>query len=391
VERIRGLHFRQMPRLVVLQPDQLEKLGERLQQHSLGVLNADGRLAHLRSVQSLQGEFDTITGLLPSPIETDSSAGSASEQIGGAYDFVHDRVVIVDRIAQSRHQLALVLAHELTHALEDQHFALHIATSRGEGQRAQVRRALTEGTATFVAAVYDGRYLRNRLPIGVRIGGQRSVFAAGGSTPFAIKANTIFDYVDGPLFVQHLYRRDGASWQQVDAAIRRPPHATSEVLEPRLWPSAPRSAPVGLNVASTLREGSTPLGSAPAGEEDIRTLFSAGAPDLTVATAAAGWRGGRFAVWRLPGGSCDEPCASDDVAIAAFRFSARGDVPEFATAFLDYALLGRLGQRVNGHTWDFEGGGSGSISAWGRTVSIAFAPDAELAEALARRAARGGA
>ncbi len=391
VERIRGLSFERMPRVVVMQPEQLQRLGARIKQHSLDALREEGHLAHVRFVQNLQSQFDTVTGLLPSRDETDSSARGASEQIGGAYDFIHHRVVVVDRVAQSRHQLALVLAHELTHALEDQHFALHIATSRGEGQSAQVRRALTEGTATFVAAVYDGRYLRNRLPLSVRIGGQRSVFAAGGSTPFAVKANTIFDYVDGPLFVQHLYRRGGESWRQVNAAIRRPPHVTRDVLEPRVWPNGPPPQPVGLDLGPALPSGSTLVGSAPAGEQDIRTLFSAGAPDLTVATAAAGWQGGRFEVWRLPGGSCDGPCPSDDVAVAAFRLSARGDVPEFATAFLDYALLGRLGQQVNGHTWDFEGGGTGSIASWGRSVAIAYAPDSGLAQALARRAARGAA
>jgi hypothetical protein len=187
VEHLRGLRFRHIPEVVVMQPDQLQRVGEELRRRAVARIGRNRiRLARWRHLGSEQQGLETLAGILPVEEATDASASSTSEQVGGAYDYSHDRVILIDRAVQTRHELELDLAHELTHALEDQHFALRLATSRGPAQIAQSRRALIEGTATFVATLYDGKYLHDRLPVGMRLAGQRSVFAAGGATPFAI-------------------------------------------------------------------------------------------------------------------------------------------------------------------------------------------------------------
>ena len=377
-----------------MQPGELTRLGLQLRRHALARLDhRPGRLARGRRLARARDGFQALAGLLPAAVATDVSASSASEQIGGAYDYRRNRVVLVDRVVQTRHELQLVLAHELTHALDDQHFALHIATSRGAAQAAQARRALIEGTATFVAGLYDGRYLRNRLPVGMRIAGQRSVFAAGGSTPFAVKADTIFDYVDGPLFVQRLFRQAGGSWRRVNAALRAPPARTQEILHPANWPPARKPVRVRLGLSGLLSPERQLTGGGVAGEEDALEILSSGAPEQIAQAAAAGWRGGWFELWRPSGGSCTSVCAAEDVAILAVRLRNQSDVDEFDTAFFDYALLGRLGQRVTPQTWSFYGGGFGALGTARRSAAIAFAPTAALARAAAvtaaRRAARG--
>jgi hypothetical protein len=374
----------------VISPDQLGPVANVLRRDAIERLDAR-RLARSRRLTKAQDGFEALAGLLPAAEATDVSASSASEQIGGAYDYRHNRVLLIDRVVQTRRELQMVLAHELTHAVEDQHFALRIATSRGAAQTAQARRALIEGTATFTANLYAGRFLHDQLPVGLRIAGQRSVFAAGGSTPFAIKADTIFDYVDGPLFAQRLHRRARGGWGEVNHALRSPPQTTQGILHPVAWPSQRPPEAVRLGLDGLLGSDYTLAGGGVAGEEDLRTLIGAGSPEQTIDTAASGWRGGRFELWRLNGGECDEPCPSEDVAVAGFRFRTRADVPEFANGFFDYALLGRLGQRVDPRTWSFGDSSYAVLGTAPRAAAIAFAASAGLAHRLAVTAARNAA
>jgi hypothetical protein len=394
VEALRGLRFRRIPQVAILQPDELGALGETLRRDAIERLGR-ARLERFRRLTSAQDDFQALAGLLPAAAATDVSASSASEQIGGAYDYRQNRIVLVDRVVQTRRELQLVLAHELTHALEDQHFALHIATSRGAAQGAQARRALFEGTATFLASLYDGRYLHNVLPVGLRIAGQRSVFTAGGSTPFAIKADTIFDYVDGPLFVQSLRRQASGSWRLVNRALRAPPGRTEQILHPATWPPARGTVNLKLGLGELLRPDLEPAGGGVAGEEDALAVFTSGGPEQVAAAAAAGWRGGRFELWRPVSGSCEDVCSDEYVGVLALRLRTRADVAQVDDAFFDYALLGRLGQRLAPRTWSFGDGGFTALARGRRSVAIVFAPDARLAHeagaAAARAAAAGGA
>ncbi len=387
VERLRGLRFRRVPKVVVVQPVQLTRISNDLRRGALArIAQRPGGIATYRSHVRAQDGFETLAGLLPAADATDASGASASEQIGGAYDYRRHRVLLIDRVAATHKDVERILAHELTHALEDEHFNLQLLTARGSSQRAQARRALIEGTATFVATRYDGLYLHNQLPVGLRLAGQRSVFAAGGSTPFAVKANTIFDYVDGPIFVQRLYRR-AHGWRLVNRALREPPPTTRGILHSSIFPRLVRGEPVGLRLESLLAPARTRTGTGVAGEEDMLSLLTSGAPDQVATAAANGWRGGRFEIWRLAGGDCSDPCIGEDVAVMAIRLRAGADRAMLRDAFLDYSLLARLGDRAGTQTWHFLSGGYGALRVTGRSAAIAFAPTQELASSVAARAA----
>jgi hypothetical protein len=374
--------------VIVIQPGRLARIGERLRAQAIASLSRrPGRVATYRSRVRAQTGFDALAGLLPAAAITDAGAGGTSEQIGGAYDYRSGHVILIDRVATTRREVERTLAHELTHSLEDQHFALDFVTSRGAGQRAQARRALIEGTASFVATRYEGRYLHDSLPIGIRLAGQRSVFAAGGGTPFAVKANTIFDYVDGPVFVQRLYRRTD-SWALVNAALRRPPTTTRGVLHPAIYPRRSGGRRVHLRLQPLLAPERRLAGNGVAGEEDVLGFLSSGAPDQIAQAAADGWRGGRFQLWRLAGGDCDAPCTAEDVGVMAIRLRSADDETRVGDAFFDYALLARLGERLTEHTWRFLNGGYGAIHFGQRSAAIGLAPTRVLAGRVAARAAR---
>lgn len=348
---------------------------------------APKRLARQRRLARAELGIQRLAGLLPEPQATEASgAAGSAEEIGAAYDYADDRILLVNRTSTTRGQLHLVLAHELTHALEAEHFRLRLATSRGPSEAEQVRRAMIEGTATFVAARYSSRYQGNRLPVLDQISGQRSVFAAGGQTPFAVKASTIFDYVSGPLFVARLYRRAGHSWRLVDRALRHPPRLTRYILHPRAWPPARPAARVRLDTVKPPGHAWRELGGGRAGEQTLLAILSVGAPPTLAADGAAGWRGGSFALWRRAGASCPIGCETADAGVVAVRLRGHADVGQLAEAFIDYALLGRLGIHVGERTWHV-GEGYTALATGPSSAAIALAPTPPIARDLARRGA----
>jgi hypothetical protein len=387
VERLRGLRFGRVPRVEIVGPARLARIGRRLRADAVARIAArPGRAGRERRLAHSELGIERLAGLLPEPQATEASGATASaEQIGAAYDYRSGRILLVNRAISSRRQLHLVIAHELTHALEDQHFDLRLATSRGPSEVAQARRALIEGTATYIAARYDRRYQGNRLRLDLEISGQRSVFAAGGQTPFAVKASTIFDYVSGPLFVARLYDR-ARGWRLVNRALRSPPQLTRYILHPRSWPTSRPAA--GVTLAGVRPQGPSWLrvGGGFAGEQLLLSILSEGAPTTVSQAAAAGWRGGRFAVWRAAGADCPLGCPTGDAGVVAVRLRGGADVGQLAEAFLDYALLGRLGERTGPRTWRLLEGYT-TLAAGRRSAAIAFAPSASAAHRLARAAA----
>lgn len=363
---------------------ELAPIGRRLRAQAEHRLAAHpSLLQRQRLLASAQLGLERLAGLLPPPIATEASGSrAAAEQIGGAYDYSSGAILLVNRTIATRRQLHIVIAHELVHALEDQHFRLRLATARGPSEAQQARRALIEGTATFVASRYDHRYQENNVPVRLAISSQQSVFAAGGETPFAVKASTIFDYVAGPLFVARLYSRAGGSWRLVDHALREPPRLTRDILQPASWQH--RAAPMPIRLVGARPPGRRwrLVGGGVAGEESLLSLLASGGPMQYAEAAAAGWRDGRFALWRRAGSGCALGCATDTAGVLAIRLRGHAAVSRVARAYFAYALLGLLGERVGDRTWRV-GDGYTALGRTRRSAAIAFAPSRRRAHDLA--------
>ena len=386
VERLRDLRFVHPPRVRVISAAELAAFGRRLAEASSR--RARGHPLRLRRPRRLERArigFEQLAGMLPEQPASDATARGPIEATDAAYDYVHDRILLVQRAIETRRELQLVLAHELTHALEDQHFPLRLGTSSGLSERAQSNRALIEGTATFVAARYANRYLNDRVPVEQRLAGQRSVFAAGGSTPYAVKAANIFDYVDGALFVRGLHRH---GWGSVNRALRHPPTRTQQILHPKGWRRSRQRPPVHLDLGQLLGHGWHLVGGGPAGEQDVLAILGQGAFGVGIDEAGAGWVGGRFELWREgddPAGC--EDCAQSEIGAVAFRWRHGLDTWEFGRAFFAYMVAGRLGERIGPRNWELSDGFA-SLGSAPRASAIAFAPTEELARSVARTSAK---
>jgi len=167
-----------------------------------------------------------------------------SNNVLGFYDSGANDIRIVVPSGKHAHIDHSTLAHELTHALQDQHYNLSKAKYSGQTQDRQLATSgLIEGGARYVETVYtdncnNGTWQCVASPPSASVGGSGSsgtsttgASANGGSSaspPLSLQLTLYFPYASGPGYVHDLLQRGG--WAAVDAAWRNPPNATSTII-----------------------------------------------------------------------------------------------------------------------------------------------------------------
>lgn len=158
----------------------------------------------------------------------------------GFYSPVNGSIVIVSGSDPPDLPGEQTLAHELTHALQDQHFNL-------SSYRAPTRMAhngqngLIEGEANVVQSDYEQRCGQNWQCLAAPSEG-----GGGGSGEFHVGIYVLefFPYSDGPGFVKH-YRKQGG-WERVNELYADAPASDEQIIYPEKYQSDP-PADVGLS------------------------------------------------------------------------------------------------------------------------------------------------
>jgi hypothetical protein len=234
-----------------------------------------------------------------------------AESVDGFYD--SDTKELVVRGTRLTPFVRQVLVHELTHALDDQHFGLDPDVADDEAALADD--ALVEGDATAV----EYRYVDSLSPSEQRAAADEDAAAGGtgtdtGSDPLADLAD--FPYVNGPDFVAALVAAGGQAG--VDAAFSRPPTTSAEVLHPERYLSGRARAPVPAVAAdgAVLDEGVV-------GEYLLGLVLAETVPAPEAEQAAAGWAGDHYVAWRAGRRTCvratvvlDSPAETAELASA---------------------------------------------------------------------------
>jgi hypothetical protein len=181
-----------------------------------------------------------------------------SEQIAGYYD-PHEKTLFVLRGA-SVASLRPVVAHELVHALQDQHANLDSLISRQRGNDHQTAaQAALEGHATLVmfAILAEDRSggpvdpvtlpdpASQLRPAFEDPSGQFPVF---GNAPRVIRETLVFPYAAGASFVQQLWRAAGAVANRRAPLGELLPQSTEQVLHPLQKFVPVRDAPTRLRL-----------------------------------------------------------------------------------------------------------------------------------------------
>ena len=226
-----------------------------------------------------------------------------SEQIGGYYD--PDRKRFVMAAWMPAFLQFPVAVHELTHALQDQHYRLDklIDMKSDNSDSLLARSALVEGDATAVMLDYTRRLLGQgplREEKDVSTAMMQNVMSIGmlaglAEIPQALKVMLIFPYTSGLNFAHHLLKQNG--YRAIDKAFSAIPRSTEEILHPEKYgkpadfieipdPPDPFQGEGSLVYRDTL------------GEFTISALLSNYATDkMRAADAAAGWGGDRAVVY----------------------------------------------------------------------------------------------
>ena len=362
VEALRDLRFERMPRPVRVDAAQARREG-------LAELDRTYPEERRRADE----EVLKLLGLIePDADLRELAATLYGEGVAGYYDPRTERMRVVAGAATGTRVLAeMTLAHELTHALEDQVYGLGVEDLSGSDDQVLARLALIEGTASALMYRYAERHFTAEETLG---GVLASAFADTAQLPPFLQSQTVFPYLEGEAFVSALLDRAGSRWDLVDLAYRaRPPSSTEQVLHPDAYLGVDEPAPVRLRVGAVLGDGWTRAAAGTWGELSTRELLATAGGGGS-ADAAAGWGGDRYELWRarpFVGESCPSPCTDADILVMRWRWDTPRDEREFARKLSAFA-----GAELDGRPF--------AVVRRGGTVTLVIGPSQSLAERVAR-------
>ena len=369
VEAIRRLEFREVPEPEISDTARLRRMTERQVakprvQHQLAIGEAELRLLGLLEPEQSLGEV----------------AGDVSGLAVAYYDPRREELSLVGDAVPAGPQLAeFVLAHELTHALEDQRFGLPAEVGLSD-DRTLAETALVEGTATTVMNRYAQRYLDL---FALAAEAETIDSGSGDELPRFAEAEVTFSYLDGSRFVEDLIDL-GAGWTLVDFAYeRRLPATTEQILHPEKYVQNER--PLPLPAAARPGSGWRPIDTGTLGEFGTREVLAEGEPGLGAALGADGWGGDRYRLFVREGAAqaCEGDCRSTHALGLAWRSDDPAHARELARQLEIYVEEGLGGEPEGRDLWRLDGGWA-ALAASEDRVGLGLAPGPEVARELSR-------
>jgi hypothetical protein len=278
----------------------------------------------------------------------DALAGDATVMsVGtlGFYSFQQDRITVRGNVLTPA--VRVVLAHELTHALQAQHF--HIVMGRADDLRL---RSVVEADAMRVEDAY-----RRTLPTADQKGAiDRNSITPGAkssldSVPAAVVDTTMAPYALGPLLVRDVFAKRGN--KGVDELLRTPP--TEQVLiDPWSFatPVAERTIDVKPPAGAVVFEAPRALSMF-----DTLLMLDAWLPWTTARGALDNWAGGGYVSYQK--GGADGPLCFTETA------TFDGPPQAFAAAVTKWAKVAETTAKpvIEGQNVSFESCQRGATAA----------------------------
>jgi hypothetical protein len=310
-------------------------------------------------------------GLLPAGVDYEKLLiDLLMEQVAGFYDPFAAKLYIADWLPLEMQRPAM--AHEIEHALQDQHFDLKkFATPiKDDGDRQLAHSALVEGDATAIMLEFQAQAFglpADQLP---ELIAQMSKTLLSGSlgtntpqfdkAPAFVKETLMFPYLTGLLFIESVRRT--APWSKIDDIFKSPPESTEQVMHPEKYvakehPTKITPAPVAaLGARKEVRRdvfgelvmkilfATAPLppkAAAPAPKKGATTPPPDDAATLAE-KAAAGWGGDREVAYAAP----NDPTGPVTV-VDLSTWDTEGDAKEAEA--VAQRLMRKLGDADTGH------------------------------------------
>lgn len=240
-----------------------------------------------------------LLGLLPPEVDLyQTFLDFLSDQVAGFYDPRTKSFYIADWIPLELQKP--VLAHELTHVLQDQHFEIEQFIRRlpGNDDRMLARAAFIEGEGVAVMLDYflkpTGRTFASLPETGPML--EMWNQAAGGmaDVPSYIKDSIFFPYIYGTAFLHQA--RQELAWAEINSIYQNMPSSTEQIMHPEKYFSEDRDEPAEVDLTdlrNELEEGSLVKYSNVLGEFIVYLMLKEFLGKDQARKGAAGWDGDR--------------------------------------------------------------------------------------------------
>jgi hypothetical protein len=243
-------------------------------------------------------------GLVPRDFDLKKSTiDLLTEQAAAFYDYDEKKLFLLED--SSPEAESTTLAHELSHALADQHFDLEsfMDDTPSNDDENMAHTAVVEGEASWLMIAYELKH-EGQPPVptldmlkSVADTSEASMadYPILKGSPLYIQQSLLFPYAEGTLFFDAVYKKMGKA--AFSAVFKHPPVDSSQIYHPAryfahqkpLKPDLPKIAPK--SEGKEVTEGSM-------GEFDHKMMLRTYLGSATAEELAPHWRGGQFRVMR---------------------------------------------------------------------------------------------
>lgn len=254
-----------------------------------------------------------------------------TEQVAGYYDPKQQQFHLADWIDVDGQKP--IMAHELTHALQDQHFNLRRFENwpKGDSDAELATHALIEGDATLAMTLYVSSDPARALVF------LKSFMAAETSSqelekaPRALRETLLFPYQEGLTWTRAIYQNGG--WSAVSRAFKTLPQSSEQILHPPKY--FIHEAPVKVSLPDVhllLGRGWRQIDADVNGEWSFYLILDEFLKSVSTSKqAAAGWAGDRYATY--------EDASGQSAYVSLSAWDTEKDAREFFDAYVKRTKL----------------------------------------------------
>lgn len=237
-----------------------------------------------------------------------------TEQVAGYYDPRARRFNLADWLELDGQKP--IIAHELTHALQDQHFNLRRFENwpKHDSDAELAAHALIEGDATLTMTHYIAQNPMVALAFGRAMLSNNLASEQYNQAPRSLRETLIFPYLEGVQWAAAVHKRGG--WALLSKAFHHLPQSSEQILHPEKYfsneqpvkvtlPDISRDLNLGSRRQSAIRNSQPAIGPWRRvdydvnGEWGLYLILDQYLKSADVSKkAAAGWSGDRYAVYQ---------------------------------------------------------------------------------------------
>ena len=307
---------------------------------------ASGRLAKEEFTQRFaQGELSMKKlGFLPHDFNLrEFLVKSTGQNVAGYYDEETKTISLLNWVPPEAQ--APILAHELTHALQDQNYGLKkfmtppsAAKGGDNDDSATARKAVIEGQAMVVYVDYV------LAPVGTNLASTPSLIyqmeepavkAVADSqmlhdAPMILREAGTFAYNEGLIFEGEVLHKGGKE-MAFAGVFARPPQNSHEVLQPEAYINKEKLAPVHIpDMHQLLSNQYEVYDSGGIGQLDVRALMKQYGERKIADDLSSAWQGGAYVTYRRINKDVVAPSTSDLAILYVSRWKSAHTAQRFA-------------------------------------------------------------